>query len=173
MSPKPQRSWWDRTLLWACVALAACVLGVTFWLCWSRFHPSYTTPIVGPAGSRYRAFIADVGGFGLCELLVSASDWPHTFSEPFVLGDVFDENLYDAAAVFWSQDGSVLVLCVKPHAQTAEVFEAAYDFQAHTSLNHRHDQIAALIQARGGLGPKSDAYSEVRNGPGLTMRSGR
>ncbi len=97
----------------------------------------------------------------MCELLVPASDWPHTFSEPFVLGDVFRGDLYDSSSIFWSRDGSVLVLRVRPHSQADEVFEAAYDFQTHAALSHCHGQIAALIQARGGLGPMSDAYSEL------------
>ena len=161
MSPKPLRSWWVRILLVLCGVFTALVLGLTCLRSWYFFHPSYSTPIVGPAGPRHRAFIADVGGFGLCELLVSASDWPHTFSEPFVLGDVFRADLYDSSSVFWSQDGSVLVLRVRPHGRAAEIYEAAYDFQTHAALSHCHDQIATLVQARGGLGPKSDAYSEL------------
>ena len=161
MLSKSRLPWWVRILLWLCGVFAALVLGLMVLRSWLFFHPSYSTPIVGPAGPRHHAFIADVGGFGLCELLVSASDWPHTFSKPFVLGDVFRGDLYDSASIFWSQDGSVLVLRVKPHGQAAEIFEAAYDFQTHTALSHCQGQIAALVQARGGLGPKSNAYSEL------------
>ena len=160
MFSKSQSRWWIRILAWAFGVLTILVSAGILLVHWSWFHPTDSYPIVGPAGTKHRAFIADVGGFGLCELLVSASDWPHTFSRPFVLGDIFQADPYGPTGVFWTRDGSVLVLCAKPPGQAPEVFEAAYDFQAHDAFTSCDSRIAALIQARGGLGPRSNVYSE-------------
>ena len=103
--PKPKRPKWLRVILWSVttfVALAVVVVcaAVFYFFYWQSFHPADATPIVGPAGPKYRAFIDD-RSFQDIALIVCASDWPHTFREPFALGDVYFPQAYSSAKIFW------------------------------------------------------------------------
>jgi len=162
--PTKKPSAWLRFLPWILGVCGTPIIALWILLSWSWFHPSDYYPISGPSGPKNRAFIADIGGFGICDLLVSASDWPYTFTKPYVLGDIFgNEKLYASTGAYWSRDGSVIALRFKPHGKGEEFFDAAYDFQRHHALSHCNEQISELIQARGGLGPRSNTYQEVNS----------
>lgn len=165
MTPtKPKRKLWARLLLRTFAGAVALVCGIIGLLYWERFHPSDLTPIVGPAGPKYRAFVED-RSFGDISLVACASDWPFTFREPFALGTLTFPEAYSSAKLFWSRDGSVLAFLVVHRGKAEEVYETAYDFRDHVSLKYRHDRIAALIEARGGLGPQFNEHSD-RKGNG-------
>jgi hypothetical protein len=161
---QPKRRTKLRLLLWTFAVFVGLVCSVIGLLYWGRFHPSDLTPIVGPAGPKHRAFVED-RSFSDISLVACASDWPYTFRGPFALGTLTFPEAYSSAKLFWSRDGSVLAFLVVHRGKTEEVYETAYDFRDHVSLQYRHDQIAALIQARGGLGPQFNEYSE-RKGDG-------
>lgn len=158
---KPKRRILVRLLLWSSLVFVALVSCIILSLYWSRFHPSDLTPIVGPAGVKHRAFVED-RSFGDISLVACASDWPHTFRQPFALGTLTFPEAYSSAKLFWSRDGSVLAFRVVHRGHAAEVYETAYDFRDHVPIKYRHEQIAALIEARGGLGPQFNEYSESK-----------
>ena len=117
---------------------------------WWKFHPTNAVPVVGPAGSSHRAYIED-RSFMDISFVLCVSDWPYTFLEPLSVGSVmYSEG--SNARVFWSVDGSVIVV----HRQGGYV--AAYDYIAHELLRDRADRIYALLQSRGGLGLEQQEY---------------
>ena len=161
MTPVPRRSKWKTFLLWGGPGLVFLICGVLFTGFWARFYPSGRTPISGPTGFTYRAFIED-RSFNDISLIACAADWPYTFRKPFALGDLYFPQAYTSAKLFWSKDGSVLVFRVIHHDENTEVSETAYDFQEHVSMEYNHEAIDRLIQSRGGLGPQFNAYSESK-----------
>jgi hypothetical protein len=133
-------------------SIAACLLIAVVVLSWWISHPSDVIPVIGPAGARNRAFIED-RSFGDISKVLCASDWPYTFSQPNALGTVTFPEAYSASWVYWSADGSVLAFRVVHRGQTVPVYEAAYDYRKHASLDYT-DNIEALLESRGGLGPE-------------------
>ena len=156
---KPKRPKWFRVLLCSVTIFVAPVCAGVVYFYWKSFHPAGAIPIVGPAGSKYRAFIDD-RSFQDIALIVCASDWPHTFRGPFSLGDAYFPQAYSSTKIFWSADGSVLAFRVVHLGEDAEVYEAAYDFREHAPLQYRDERITALIHSRGGLGPQFSNFSE-------------
>lgn len=145
------------------VILSVCIiLGPLLLFCcysWWQFHPHNPTPVVGPAGPRYKAFI-EQRGFGDIGFYLCVSDWPHTFPAPITLGSVpFSEPPYDGIA-FWSMDGTVLAIRKKDNT-----YHEAYDYQTHELIRYRTERIEELMASRGGLGPKHERYPDAKGDP--------
>lgn len=124
------------------------------------FYPSGRTELKNPAGKATRAF-TEITGFASTSIYLYASDWPHTFTGPVRLADVF----YDGGEyynVLWSKDGTVLAVTVLPEPGQRPSFTSAYDFQKHEVIRTHtdirlhdaddHHKITALMESRGGIG---------------------
>ncbi len=93
-------------------------------------------------------------------ILVKACDWPHTFFSPFVLGDSAWPEKYVSATCYWSRDGSLAVWETQDVNDKGKIYEAAYDFREHLSIDAQryawnthacNEAIAELVAERGGL----------------------
>ena len=123
-----------------------------------KFFPRNRVEIVHPT-SKNRAF-THVYGFVDTSIPLSAADWPRTFANPVMLGDVFAEG-YPVYHVHWSNDGSVLALRIKSNSEDEWLFTSAYDFNQHlliheskfASLNDSNARIRQLLEERGGMAP--------------------
>ncbi len=85
--------------------------------------------------------------------VLCVSDWPHTFLNPISVESVlYSEGSY--SRVFWSADGSVVAV------RDLRGYTATYDYTSHTLNRYDTDTMNALIEARGGLGPEHQDYSD-------------
>jgi hypothetical protein len=88
--------------------------------------------------------------------VLCVSDWPHTFIEPISVESVMYSEGSDAR-VFWTADGSVLVVR-KPAS-----YVAAYDYNTHQLVRYDSTRMHALVQSRGGLGPEQRGYPDGKD----------
>jgi hypothetical protein len=125
-----------------------------------RFSPPNRLEIISTNGNhRLLAVAVDSAGG---TILVKACDWPHTFFSPFILGDAAWPEKYVSATCCWSSDGSLAVWESQEVNDKSKLYEAAYDFRKHVSIDARryawnrhlcNEAIAALVAERGGLEP--------------------
>ncbi len=141
-----------RIIIGCALCFVILIVAVLFLIIQWKFYPPNATAVIGPSGSTNRAFIENRSLGDLCFVL-SASDWPHTFAGPASLGTVIGSEGSNSR-VFWSVDGSVLV--VKDDAK----FESAYDYKLHQVIEYDSDKIRKLIASRGGLGAEQPSYPD-------------
>jgi hypothetical protein len=144
------------TIIWRLFVGAAFLLASLFLaFVWWRFHPSGTTPVVGPAGSSNRAYIEN-RSFGDLSFVLCVSDWPHTLLEPISVESVMYSEGSDAR-VFWSGDGSIIAV------RKPDSYLAAYDYNTHELIRYDSARIDARIQSRGGLGQEQNGYPDGKD----------
>ncbi len=140
------------------IGVAIVFLGVVAMLMgaciWARFHPDDVTSVVGPAGISNRAFIENCT-FADPTFVLCASDWPYTFFGPISMESVlYSEDC--GARVFWSFDGSVLLV------RKDGAFTSAYDYSRHEFIYYDSFRINALVASRGGVGPEQSRYPDCK-----------
>lgn len=125
-----------------------------------RFFPTGRLETPPPGSAKFRAFTLNEG-FGDMSINLYVSDWPHTFLAPARIGDLYWPENYTAGA-FWTNDGSVVAMRTRWNTGPDSYFTGAYDFREHRHLHSAylrkdggeiHQEIASLVEARGGLGP--------------------
>lgn len=152
MSERKTKSIIKRIIIGFASCIVILIVAVLFLILRWKFYPPDATPVIGPSGSTNRAFIEN-RSFGDLSFVLCASDWPQTFTEPVSLGSVlYSEE--SSSRVFWSKDGSVLV--VKDDTS----FESAYDYKLHKILRYDSEEISKLIASRGGLGAEQPRYPD-------------
>lgn len=153
------------------VGAAICVLAVT-----SEFFPSGRKELANPAGNWNRAFVHSPGLFESVPVLAVA-DWPHTFTRPEPIGPLERAGAVPASReVIWSVDGSVIAMAMPTESSGGRIFIDAYDYKAHRRIPHliesdctceqdTNGEIAALMVARGGAGPRVEGLAGRVDGP--------
>lgn len=152
MSASKTKSIFARILIGIVSPIVILVVAVLLLIVRWNFYPPDATPVVGPSGTKNRAFIEN-RSFGDLTFVLCASDWPHTFTRPISLESVLCSE-GSSSRVFWSSDGSVLV--VKDDSS----YICAYDYKLHETLCYDSAKISALIGTRGGLGSEQRSYPD-------------
>jgi hypothetical protein len=152
MPARKTKSIFARILIGIVLTIVILVVAVLLLIVRWKFYPPNATPVVGPSGSKNRAFIQN-RSFGDLSFVLCASDWPHTFTEPISLESVLNSE-GSSSRVFWSSDGSVLV--VKDDSS----YTSAYDYKLHETLRYDSAKISSLIGSRGGLGAEQRSYPD-------------
>ena len=131
----------------AMVAICAAIL-------YLNFHPSRTYEIPG----SHRLFAQAIDSADET-VHVKAGDWPHTFWQPFLLGDAAWLERYRVAQFFRSKDGSVVAFFAQDLNVPEPLYVAAYDFKDHKRFDAGNAQggewscnaaVIELMEQRGG-----------------------
>ena len=144
------------------LAISGAILAICVAVLCLNFHPTRTYEIPG----SHRLFAQAIDSADET-LHVKAGDWPHTFWQPFLLGDAAWPERYSVAQFFRSKDGSVVVLLAQDRKASAPLYVAAYDFKDHERFDSSNAQggasscNAAVIELIGERGGREESPIEI------------
>jgi hypothetical protein len=138
----------------ALLVFVAVVVAVFAAVIYSNFHPKRAYEIPGTA----RIFAEGIESADET-IHVKVADWPHTFWEPFFLGDAAWPERYSKTQFYRSKDGSVVAFLAQERHSADPGYVAAYDFKAHEGFEAGnmdggapacHQKVLRLFEERGG-----------------------
>ena len=162
----------QKKLLCISLGLFCIIAAIALAILVNQFYPSHRVELPGIPGSTNRIFVKAVESIDT-SLSVYASDWPHTFSRPFMLGEADRSDSYSFFEYYWSVDGSVIVNRTKEKNSPIVLNTAAYDFKNHRVLDpstfgwNRTEcdrLIFELVETRGGRSLHVVEIPDIKSG---------